>query len=66
MNQNQNNTFLDEGQDKDFKIKEQLSIYLSHWRWFIVSIFIALALGFFYLKYTLPKYEVKASILITD
>ncbi len=66
MNQIQNNSFLDEVQEKDFKIKEQLSIYLHQWRWFLISIIISITFGFLYLKYTLPKYDVKAAILIKD
>jgi tyrosine-protein kinase Etk/Wzc len=66
MNQIQNNSFLDQGQEKDFKIKEQLSIYLHQWRWFLIAIIISVTFGFLYLKYTLPKYFFKAAILIKD
>ena len=40
--------------------------YISHWRWFLLSVVVALVRAFLYLRYQTPKYEVAASILIKD
>jgi len=40
--------------------------YLSYWKWFIASLIVCLIFAIVYLKFTLPNYEVKASVLIKD
>ena len=40
--------------------------YLSYWKWFAASLLIFLSLGYIYLKFTLPTYEVSTSILLKD
>jgi len=51
---------------EDINIREQLSKYLIHWRWFLISIIIGLALAFLYLRYTMPSYEATTTILVKD
>jgi tyrosine-protein kinase Etk/Wzc len=51
---------------EDVNIREQLSKYLIHWRWFLISIIIGLALAFLYLRYTMPSYEATTTILVKD
>lgn len=63
MNQKINNI---ENSEKEFNIKEVFSIYLSKWKWFVVSIIVALSLGYAYLRYTLPQFEASATVLIKD
>ena len=46
-----------------------VSIFLkifSHWRWFIISFFLCGLVAFFYIRYQIPMYEVKSSILIKE
>lgn len=40
--------------------------YISYWKWFILSLIICIAIAAIYLRYTLPKYEVKTSVLFKD
>ncbi len=47
-------------------IKEEISKYTRKWAWFILSIVIAVVLGFFYLRYTPKQYKVSTTILIKD
>lgn len=50
----------------DFNIREELDKYLFYWRWFIVSVIIALVLGFVYLRYSTPIYSATTKILVKD
>jgi capsular exopolysaccharide synthesis family protein len=47
-------------------LKDVLMKYLSYWKWFVLSAIVGLALGFVFLRYQIPVYEVNASILIKD
>lgn len=40
--------------------------YISYWKWFILSLIICITIAAIYLRYTLPKYEVKTSVLFKD
>ncbi|WP_426484154.1 GumC family protein [Flavobacterium sp. 2] len=51
---------------EDVNLREQLNKYLVHWRWFLVSIVIALIIAFLYLRYTMPSYEATTTILVKD
>ena len=53
-----------EGQD--FNIKETLQRYTQKWFWFVLCVIIALVAAKIYLRYTVPSYQSKASILIKD
>jgi len=53
-----------EGQD--FNLKEILQRYTQKWFWFVVCVVIALVAAKVYLRYTIPSYQSKASILIKD
>lgn len=47
-------------------LKDLLMKYISYWKWFVVSSCVGIALGFVYLRYQTPVFEVNASILIKD
>jgi len=47
-------------------IKELLVPYTRKWFWFMVSIIITLVASYIYLRYTTPKYETKATVLIKE
>ena len=46
--------------------RELLKPYIKNWKWFVVSGFIALLIGFMYNRYAVPKYAVQAKIQIID
>lgn len=52
--------------EADVNIKEVLFKYLRFWPWFIASALIAVAVAFFYLKYTPTVYNSEAKIKIID
>lgn len=47
-------------------LKETLDNYLKHWKWFLLSILIALILAFVYIRYATPKYAVQTQIQILE
>lgn len=58
--------FFFQEEENDFNLKEVLYKYLSYWKWFAISLFLALVAAFVYLKYQVPVYRVHSSILIKD
>jgi len=40
--------------------------YFSYWKWFALSLIIFLTIGYTYLKFALPSYEVNTAILLKD
>ncbi|WP_026897759.1 GumC family protein [Daejeonella oryzae] len=58
--------FFQQEEETDFNLKELLFKYLAYWKWFVVSLVIALLAAFIYLKYQTPVYNVQTSILIKD
>lgn len=55
-----------EERENTINLKEELFKYVAHWRWFVLSILIALLLAFLYLKVTPKSYSVATKILIKD
>ena len=49
-----------------FSIQDILKMFILYWKWFVVSIFVCLALCFVYLKFTTPIYQMNAKILIKE
>ena len=47
-------------------VRALLIKYLKKWHWFVISVFICIAIAFVYLRMTLPSYSVQTSILIRD
>ncbi len=52
--------------ESEINIQEILKPYLLKWYWFIISAFIALALGFLFIEFSTPVYNVKSTVLIKD
>ena len=56
-----------QGQKPDnIDLKEIIGTYSKHWKWFILSVIIAVILAFVYLRYTIPEYEARAKIQIIE
>jgi capsular exopolysaccharide synthesis family protein len=62
----QNQPLNTETEEHNFDVMEQLEKYLRHWKWFVLSAFICLAIAFVYLRYAIPQYKAVASILVKD
>ena len=64
MEKNQPTIKIQQQIEESHSIRNELEKYLRHWKWFVLSVFLALILAFFYLRYATPKYEVKTTLLI--
>jgi tyrosine-protein kinase Etk/Wzc len=66
MEQNKYNINNNEGNSNDFNIREEVDKYLFHWKWFLLSLLFAIAIGYVYLRYATPIYSASATILVKD
>jgi uncharacterized protein involved in exopolysaccharide biosynthesis len=53
-------------QDDNLLLREILEKYLSHWKWFVLSLIVLIGLAFLYLRYTIPQYKASITLLIKD
>tara|TARA_R100000353_G_scaffold147973_1_gene106435 strand:- start:60 stop:2426 length:2367 start_codon:yes stop_codon:yes gene_type:complete len=53
-------------EEQELTLREQLETYLRYWPWFIIGVLIAVTGAYLYLRYTVPSYQVTATILIKD
>lgn len=66
MNDNMNTDTLNSEKEQSVNLQELILKYLAYWPWFVVSSLVCLALGFLYLEFTTPVYNVTAAIMIKD
>jgi hypothetical protein len=66
MNNDQLNYNNTAEEAREGSIKDTMVRYLFHWKWFVLSLVVSLTIGFVYLRYQTPLYEVSARILIKD
>lgn len=52
--------------EKDFEIMIEIRKYLKQWRWFVLAIFLFVAVAYLYLRYTVPQYKVTTTVLVKD
>ncbi|MGB2759808.1 MAG: Wzz/FepE/Etk N-terminal domain-containing protein, partial [Maribacter stanieri] len=52
--------------DKKEDIKNVISTYLKHWKWFVLCGLIALIIAYVNIRYTTPEYAVKSQIQIVQ
>lgn len=55
-----------DNKEENINIKEEIFKYIIHWRWFVLSGFVALVIAFLYLRYAENKYQSQTTILIKD
>lgn len=65
MQENQRNSPVNFNEGT-INIREEIEKYVYHWKWFVLSTFLALTIVFIYLRYTPNLYEASATILIED
>src|ERR1700733_3824013 len=63
MNTDNNFNVVNE-EEQQVNIREILFKYLRHWKWFVLSLIVFLALGFIYIKITTPLYQIETDLLI--
>ena len=52
--------------DSSVDLKDIISRYTSHWKWFVISVIAALIFAFLYIRYATPKYAVQTQIQILE
>lgn len=63
----QNNPFIEtESEENEVSLLEILFRYLKYWKWFGISLLLALTVVFFYFRYTVPVYNVTSSVILKD
>lgn len=53
-------------EQSSFNFQTIYKAFILNWKWFILSIFICIGIGFLYLRYTTPVYNTIAKLLIKD
>ncbi|TRX29439.1 polysaccharide biosynthesis tyrosine autokinase [Flavobacterium franklandianum] len=56
----------DENQEEKIHLRDVLEKYLTHWKWFVLGVFLCFGIAFFYLRYTTPQYQASTTILVKD
>jgi tyrosine-protein kinase Etk/Wzc len=52
--------------ESEFNPREQVEKYLIHWKWFVLSLIVAMAGAYVYMRYEKPQYKLETTILIKD
>ena len=62
------NSFVNATEEVDSKINitEQLFRYIRNWKWFLLSVLVALSIAYIYLRYQMPQYGLTTTVLIKD
>ena len=60
------NQFSDEHLDESVNIKEIFEKYLTHLKWFVLSVLIFGIISFFTIRVEVPQYNVSGVILIKE
>ncbi|WCT13828.1 GumC family protein [Mucilaginibacter jinjuensis] len=58
--------FFNDKIDSRVNFKDVVHRYLKYWRWFTLSIIVAIAVGFLFAKLQVPEYKIDIAILIKD
>jgi len=61
-----NNQFSDDSFDESTNIRSLVEKYLTHIKWFFISLLIFILLAFLFIRYSIPQYNANASILIKE
>lgn len=65
MNLN-NNIENSDIQSEGFNLNKALSTYVRQWKWFALSLIIAVSAAFIYIRYTTPEYSASAKVRLID
>lgn len=58
--------FSNQDFDESVNLRDLLEKYLIHYKWFLASVVLLFLLAILYVRYTSPKYDVNATILIKE
>jgi len=60
------NDFTEERQESNFDLKAELYKYLAYWKWILFGILIGGLIAYLYNRYTIPKFNTVATMMIVD
>ena len=63
---NQNKELFGQGGGSELNIRDFLYKYVRNWKWFFLSVVLALGIGFIYVRAQVPQYLVETDIEIKD
>lgn len=56
----------DEAQEESLNIREIIKPYILRWYWFVIGAIVAVVLGWFFLRYSVPVYSTESTLLIKE
>ncbi len=62
----QTSPLIEKHEEEEINIKDLLFRYLLNWKWIAISVFVCIAVAFFYLKSVTPQYKSTAKVLIKE
>ncbi|MBZ9631464.1 polysaccharide biosynthesis tyrosine autokinase [Salegentibacter sp. LM13S] len=60
------NDFTEEREESTFDLKAELFKYLTYWKWIFLGFLIGGLIAYLYNRYTIPKYNTEATMMIVD
>lgn len=60
------NQTQEETQEESLNIREIIKPYIHRWYWFVVGAILAVALAWFFLRYSIPVYSTESTLLIKE
>ena len=51
---------------KETDFKALITSYTKHWKWFLLSMLLALSIAYVYIRYAIPEYKVQAKIKVLE
>ncbi len=64
----QNNNYIQQQpqEEEEVSFLDVFFHYFRHWKWFILSVVLCMAIAWVYLRYATPEYKVSSKVLIKD
>jgi len=66
MDKNLKEQYFDEDKTESINLREQIELYLIHWKWFALGVFLMLVGAYLFLRYSTPVYKTTSVIMLKD
>ncbi|MGE4346885.1 MAG: GumC family protein [Flavobacteriaceae bacterium] len=66
MDNNLKEQYFDEDKTESINLREQIELYLIHWKWFALGVFLMLVGAYLFLRYSTPVYKANSVIMLKD
>lgn len=66
MDNNLKEQYFDEDKTESINLREQIELYLVHWKWFALGVFLMLVGAYLFLRYSTPVYKATSVIMLKD